>query len=276
MLTDMGVAVTEKNSNIMIVHEVSLTAQMYNTCNYDMFTPNPANRPTNWNEIAMLVSRINAGENFLCTEPITVDENMMIIGGHHRLEAAKICGVEIYYVIKPGMTLRDAIRKQSVETHWTTAAYIHSNMAQGFEEYKKLDKFWKEYPWLQVSMLTRLCSTQGFLKEPFKNGLYKADRVPFARIVCEMLLDFKQYVSFYNTTYFISTVMQLAADERYSHERMIRKLKYQVAKLQRQASVKQYLTLFTEIYNQRESDKNYVQFRSLKSLKSRTEEKKEG
>lgn len=258
---------TEKETQTMLqTHQEDAEFKMYKTRNYSMFTPNPENRPVDIDRAMAIAKEIAIGNNYLSTNPITVNENLMIMKGHHRFVAAKIAGVEIYYIIDPHFRIQDAIREDIRTAHWTTKDHLDRYANNGVPEFVALRNFWKEYPWLTISNLIRLCAVGGYKKQEFPDGKYEIDRLDFARRVCNMALDFKPYFKDWHSKTFLDALLQLAVREKYSHPRMIRKFGYQTVKLQRQATVQQYLDVLSEIYNKRESEENHEFFHKTKKI----------
>lgn len=251
---------------VTAVHQEDRSFRMYSTRNYAMFTPHPENRPIEPEKVEKLFYQITHGNNQLASNPITVDENMVITKGHHRYCAAMKAQVDLYYIIVPGSNIQQAIDEDILTDHWTTKQHIERFANLGKLDFILIRNLWKEYKWLTVSNLIRLCSTTGYKKAEFPKGKYHADRVGFARQICDMAIDFKPYFKEWHTKTFLDTLLNLSANQNYYHSRMIRKTKYQASKLTRQATVKQYLDVMTEIYNHREGEDHHVYFHPIKQV----------
>lgn len=250
-----------------MLHQEDNSFKMYKTRNYGMFKPHPENRPLDELRVDRLAHEMANGNNQLASNPITVDENGTIIKGHHRYAAAVKAQADLYYVIVPGAQLQDAIHEDLLGEHWTTKDHLERYANIGKLDFVLLRSFWKEYPWLTISNLIRLCSTGGYKKNEFPKGYYKADRMGYARQICDMALDFKPYFRDWASKTFLDALISLASNQNYHHTRMIRKVKYQASKLTRQATVKQYLDVLTEIYNNREGEDHHVYFHPVKQVK---------
>lgn len=62
--------------------------------------------------------------NLLHVNPIVVDKDMRVVDGQHRLEAASILGVEIYY-IEENIDRRDISMLNSNQKNWNAMDYIN-------------------------------------------------------------------------------------------------------------------------------------------------------
>ncbi len=239
---------------------------VYRTKDYPIIKPNPENRPVDPEKVARLVREIFSGNNRLPFNPIIVNSDMVITSGHHRYFAAIHCQVDIYYMIDPDGSLQKAINEDSLTDHWTTKQHLERFAAVGKFDYVMLQNFWKEFPWLTISNLIRLCATSGYKKDQFPKGIYKIDRLNFARKVCLMAMDFKPFFKEWDSKVFLDTIMNLAVNKSYFHNRMLRKMKYQSSKMSRQATVQQYLDLMSNIYNYREGEDSHVYFHQTKRV----------
>lgn len=247
---------------------------VYKTRNYALIRINPENRPIDPEKVLRLATEISSGNNRLPFNPIIVDANMYITSGHHRYFAAIQAQVDIYYMIDPDGSLQKAINEDSLTDHWTTKQHLKRFAAVGKSDFVMLDNFWKEFPWLTISNLIRLCASTGYKKAEFPKGIYHVDRIGFARKVCLMALDFKPYFKEWDSKTFLDTLMNLAANQNYYHNRMLRKIKYQASRLTRQATVQQYLDVVSNIYNNREAEENHIYFHQTKRIKADPEGEK--
>lgn len=234
---------------------------IYKTRNYHKFRFDPANRPVDMVRAQRLARKIMRN-NLLAEFPISVTPDGVITDGQHRVVAAEICQVDFFYRITAGLTMENAANAASEQEKWTVANRLHYWTVRGDPDYIALDRFWREYPWLTISAVTRLCSTHSYQSEVFKEGGYECDNLPFARQVAEMAIDFKPYFDWWSHITFISALRQLVNNEKYDHRRMMQKISYQSTKLRRCSTAGQYLEILTEIYNYNTAKNNRVYFRS--------------
>lgn len=240
--------------------------KIYSTLDHRVFRFDPLNRPVDMDRARKIADEIEKDNNLLLEYPIIVNRDFVVIDGQHRLHAAIMANVAIYYVVSDVMDMDKAADAVGRTVGWKMADYLHHWVAKGNADYVQLERFWKEYPWLNISVLARICSSNNYKTDLFKSGFYKADRIVFGEKVAKMALDFKPYFDAYNHTTFLNTVMQLAANDKYSHRRMMDKLKYQSNSLRRCATVDLYLDLISEIYNHRMPESKRVFFRASKKI----------
>lgn len=90
---------------------------MKSTLDYNIFKIIRGNRPIKASHVQDLMNSIREN-NLLKARPILVNENLEVIDGQHRLEAAKILGVEIYYEIIEGLKINDVAIINSNQRNW--------------------------------------------------------------------------------------------------------------------------------------------------------------
>lgn len=114
--------------------QVVKTQEVYQTSDYSLFKYMGGNRNVNKAHVKTLIRALEK-RNFLDEEPIEVNENMEIIDGQHRFEAAKELGVPIYYVVKENQTIEHVRAKNSGRRNWTWDDYAGSFSGEGNENY---------------------------------------------------------------------------------------------------------------------------------------------
>lgn len=107
------------------------------TKDYDIFKINPKNPPLEETHVNKILGSI-LQNNMLSVRPILVDDNMVIIDGHNRLEAAKRLGEEVYYIVQKDISDRDMILLNNNARVWKIEDYIRFYAKSGNESYKKI------------------------------------------------------------------------------------------------------------------------------------------
>lgn len=94
--------------------------EIKSTQNYGQFKRYPRNRSVS---PGRLVDEIRSN-NHLSSHPIVVNEDMYIIDGQHRLEAARYLGLPIYYLVCAGLKEEDIPVCQNL-TPWNLYDWLH-------------------------------------------------------------------------------------------------------------------------------------------------------
>lgn len=113
---------------------------MQHTKNYDIFQKHPANTPINQKLVENLKDSISI-KDMLRYRPIIVNEEMQVIDGQHRLEAAKSLDVPVYFLVHKASDDADMILLNATQRTWKLVDYYNYHLKKGVEEYKKLEEF---------------------------------------------------------------------------------------------------------------------------------------
>jgi hypothetical protein len=246
---------------VYIIHE---------TTDYDKFSFDPSNRPINYGHLRKLTEAIQE-KNLLAEFPIVVDPDMIVRDGQHRLRAAQALGVPIFYIISVSLERSDVPKINNTNLHWTINDNLHTYIARGYPEYEALRKFTRDYPGIHLSDAAVLCYRNGDnhsyvkmsneMKKIFSDGNYVCNNLPFANEVASVLMDFKTYFPrYYNQRVFVHAVAFLVGDPRYSHARMMQKMRYLSAWLKPCVKTSDYMPMLNKIYNYRVADGEEVEF----------------
>lgn len=93
--------------------------------------------------------------------PIIVNENMEIIDGQGRLEALKSLELPVFYIVVPGLALKDCISMNVNSTKWGVKDYIMSFAETGNEDYKRLLNLIESY---DLPLTTVCCAATGVMQ----------------------------------------------------------------------------------------------------------------
>ena len=90
-------------------------SKVYSTTEYNLFKKLRGNRAINELHVRRLVEAIKEKDLQI---PIIVDEDMNVLDGQHRLDAYKIVGNPIFYIVKNKFDLQDVRNVNSVKATW--------------------------------------------------------------------------------------------------------------------------------------------------------------
>jgi hypothetical protein len=130
------------------------------------------NRKNGINEhhVNVIIGKITE-RNLLSINPILVNNNMEVLNGQHRLEAAKRLGIPIYYIIMNESNPKDIIHLNFSKS-WESGDYLHFYCQNNYQEYIKLKEFIYKN---RVTLKFALSVTQGKgikKHQEFKDGKY--------------------------------------------------------------------------------------------------------
>lgn len=94
-----------------------MSEEIQSSTDYLKFQKIEGNRPLSKSHINSLSESIRS-KNLLHLRPIIVDENFYILDGQHRLEAAKLCEVPIYYIVCDSEKFKEITRLNQNQKNW--------------------------------------------------------------------------------------------------------------------------------------------------------------
>ncbi|MBO9674445.1 MAG: ParB N-terminal domain-containing protein [Sphingobacteriaceae bacterium] len=223
--------------------------QLQNTKDYESFRYLLSNREVNKLHVGRLVKSI-AKNNLLHLNPVIVNPNMEVIDGQHRIAAAELLGVPVYYQIDNNVSKKDLSDLNSVKKNWSTMDYINYwtiEKAPGFDE---LSKFLSLYPAMPPSTALMLLSEDGSRDiNALKAGYVDTGNMARALELAEIIKKFRNIIDFAYDRNFILSIYKVFKTGKYDHEIMDKRLETQSRSLVKCATIKQYIDLIEEIYN---------------------------
>jgi hypothetical protein len=228
-------------------------SEILKTSDYDMFTSFTSNREIDSKHVNKLVKSIQS-RDLLSINPILVDSNMRLIDGQHRLEAARILKVEIYYIISNEVTRLDISKLNSNQKNWTTMDYINFYTIEGKVEFLKLSKFLNSYPDITISAaLTIVSSTFTRNVTAIKNGQLDVENLNFGHQVAQALAVLnKKYQLFWIYDSRLPVALATAMkDDKFDLDTFIKRIDLNPRAFVRTTTVKESCKMIEEIYNYR-------------------------
>lgn len=237
---------------------------MLKTSDHAMFHKLPGNRdidPLNLKKITASM-RIS---NMLELKPIIVNGQMQVMDGQHRLEAAKILGLEVFYQVEEKIQTSDIILLQTQKT-WGIVDYIKYHASQGNKSYMELVKLADKLS-LDVKDLTHYLNLPSggnggrvlkggnydedvMIKEgDVKEKIWKIEQVK--RLIDEKTLGNKLYLT---AVCFRTALLSLLNNTSFDFDTFINKLNMGLARVHRCTMASQYYDMFKGIYNYRNQD----------------------
>lgn len=227
--------------------------KVYKTNEYDKFTLVKGNRGVNPSHVKKLKESM-LQINLLETLPILVNEDLEIIDGQHRFEAARELGLPIFYTVRDGATLSDVILLNANNKPWHTIDYLNSHIERGKRQYEVVKNF-MDYYGIPISVTLTLLNThynkRGDLLRSFKDGTYQVSDLSSAKEFADELVKYKPYLEkgTFRSREFIYGVKKLHDEGLIDHPKMLRKLAMQGTRISTASDLKAMLRQLEEVYN---------------------------
>lgn len=110
------------------------------TKDYSQFKTVIGNRKLKKRYINRLARSIDK-KNLLPAVPILVNERKEVVDGQHRLAAAEMLGLDIYYTVVDGTNIEDVIELNNSQRRWSIYEYLDLHCQLKNPEYLKLREF---------------------------------------------------------------------------------------------------------------------------------------
>jgi hypothetical protein len=232
------------------------------TKNLGMFKLHEANRsldnPVSQNRIKRIAASMK--QEGLKLVPIIVTSKFIVVDGQHRLEAAKLAGCGIYYLVDDtivnttkGVFKAAATFNQNMK-EWSKKDYIHGFSVQGNESYKVLEQFGKEFPMFSLTeqiMLLNNSGTRHCDKNEFSTGGFKVENLEVAREWANNILSLKPFFEKgYNKSVFVRTLLTIMEKkETFKFEEFLHKVKLRPSSIYMCGDKRSYAEMIEDIYN---------------------------
>jgi len=145
---------------------------IHKTTEYKIFKKNQCNREINTPNLIKIKNSIVA-KNLLYLRPIIVNKNMEIMDGQHRLEAARILELPIFYQVNEEIETEDIVLLNDNQRGWKLDDYTNFYANQNNIEYIKLQEYSKQNK-LPIQFIVKiLANSHGKAFMRFRRGEFK-------------------------------------------------------------------------------------------------------
>jgi len=231
--------------------------EILKTKDYSIFKKHESNRkiyPQNLKNIKFSIQC----RNMLDMRPISVDSEMRVLDGQHRLQAAKELDLDIYYQIKKNSKDEDIILLNINQKPWGYEEYLNFYVSKNMPTYVRISDFCRSNS-IKLDHVLKIILNSGNNKKRFKSGtLDEVKNDVFEEIKNNFMMT--EFVIKHLKTYILS-------DTKYFHQKMffrglsqflrnpinldvfLGKLKVKSDSVKQCTSVDSYIKMWTDIYN---------------------------
>jgi hypothetical protein len=236
--------------------------QVLFTNNLEMFKFSDVNRrfdtPLSKNRIKRISQSME--KEGLKIVPIIVTSKLFVVDGQHRVEAAKLAGCGVYYIIDYSIRntpkdIFDAARQHNqYGKDWGKNDYINGLSNQGNDNYTQLEQFRKDYPMFSLSeciMLLMNSGTRYINKMDFAEGKFQVMSYKMAKEWGDNILSLKPYFEKgYNRSVFVRTLMTIVEKKpQFDFSRFYHKMLLNPSKMKLCGDKTSYCQMIEDIYN---------------------------
>lgn len=212
--------------------------------------------PTNLKKIINSI-KIN---NMLELRPLTVNKNMEIIDGQHRLEAAKALGVPVYYEIIVESTAEDMILLNNAQKSWGMEDYVRFYASRGDENYIRVLDLAKKYDCTSGQILSMAGRSGGNSFIRVRKGRLDFEMVENEDKIKQKMWQYQQTSEFIRSKTFDGldytcritfkrALFSLFENPEFDFSVFMHKLQINISKMHSCTMLSQYIQLLKDIYN---------------------------
>lgn len=219
------------------------------TTDYDKFKTIDANRKVSDKMAKHYAQSLVDNGNWLKISPVVVNEGFFVIDGQHRVEAARMAGLPVYYTIANGLTINDTIIMNNDQKRWLLEDYIEAYAKLGNKHYKNLIDIHEDMPSLSYSALVLLAygrEKNGYLKL-VRTGAFTIDSMEEMKERIDAIAEVAEVVGLraYSQE-FVKAYLGALRVERFNHGTFVNMLR------KHRSGSKKYLVYPTVVENLRE------------------------
>lgn len=218
---------------------------IYETTDYDQFKQISSNREVNMKHVRELAADIQV-INLLDVSPIICNERMEIIDGQHRLEAAKLLGLPIFYLIKKELTDDHIGHLNRNQKNWSVLDYITFYTLKKRPGFDVLSRFMRKHDLEWSIALMLLSGSQTTARKNVIAGTVNVSELDQAERVMGWVRELVPYGTFVRGSKFITALQAMDTEGAYDHTKVLRIVKKKHPLWKQQVKKAGYVDLLTK------------------------------
>jgi len=240
--------------------------QIQVTKDYNIFKTLSSNRQVNQNHVKQLQKSLQENPHLFETRPILVNENMFVIDGQHRLQAAKANNSPVYYVVGEGITVEDTRSLNTTQNNWAPIDFARSYASTGNKNYKEFLSAVAKFPGIPQSVVRSYLGNGNTHSEveTFKNGLFVVTRPILSNLYLEQLDTIKNSLPglVLSRSYGQAFYTLFEKPDVFDYDYFVSKLAQEGTHvlMRRSATLKDTIRCIEDVYNYNRPEKNHVRF----------------
>jgi hypothetical protein len=215
------------------------------TKNLSQFKFVKSNRPVNKRHVATLVKSIKE-HGYFKSKPITVNKNMEVSDGQHRLLACLELKIPVHYEIDNIDVNQSMVVLNNTSNNWRLNEFICHYAAMGIPYFVELNNFINEGNFGGVSnQISIFSGISGSSSRTIRNGSL-SNRNKKLNETCDIIHFIKPHFKYTLTSYFVRGIVKFITDET-TTKKHIEKLKLQTFSIIPCVSADQYYIQFNKL-----------------------------
>ena len=227
---------------------------------YLKFQKIDGNRKLSDSHVKSLVESIKS-KNLLHLRPIIIDENFYVLDGQHRLEAAKLCEVPIYYITCNSEKFKEITKLNQNQKNWKLTDFLNFyainfknpcyidilNLMKDRNLVLEAIFIYMDYNIKKKELREQFCNGEFIIERPIEETIEKiCDWETFFNFMQEKNSD---YLDFFKSLHFRKALLEILESKRISRQQFWDRIKMNVASVYRCRNKDETLDMLLKIYN---------------------------
>lgn len=251
--------------------------EIIQSSNYDLFKPHSSQRDINPAHVRNLAKSMEV-YGFIPGHPIYAykdGKSLIIIDGHHRLNAAKTAGVPIYYVVTDKSAAGQIAPINDIVKKWKEFDYVRMHASNGLSDYAVVLRYVEKGLSLKwaISLLAGEYTASSNKTDIVHNGRYRVKTTQYADEVLSIIHK-TSHIPETKHDPFISAIAILIRLPQFDINTLLQRIESNPKAIVRCSSRDQTLEMLEEIYNFRSREKINLAFLAKEILRERNPIKK--
>lgn len=223
------------------------------TKKYDLFSHGDEQRELKPGHVLRLKKSMRL-YGFLESKPISVylatDGRMIVIEGHHRLEAAKSLGIPVVYMVVKESEKNSMMAQNELVLKWNFNNFCKAWSAKGREDYSRLLAYSETIPiQLAASMLWGQGAGSGNVVTAIKDGTFRVKTTEVVDILMALISRIGESNEIVKSRSFIMVFSKCMMVDGFSPEQLAVRIEASPTFLQKTSTAEAMLDQVEELYN---------------------------
>ena len=241
--------------------KMSTASKLHATRNYRLFRPNPKQRaykPRHAEDLAKKMREHGFPQSMAISCYRDMDSKLVLNNGHHRLAAAEMADVAVWYVIEHQWTSKELVDEGNSTRNWSVLAAAQTYAEEGKQDYIQLLTYVKKGIPLRYagSMLRGEHAASGNAGAAIQSGTFKVKDTKHINTVLMVLEELGETSPEVRSQSFIAALSALLLLEKFDKDQFVQRVSVYPAKIEKRSTRDQMLDQLEEIYNFRSHREN--------------------
>lgn len=248
--------------------------KLQTTKNYGLFIANSSQRVIEHSKVKGIAESISK-HGYRPSKPLQCyqsNSGLIIVDGHHRLEAAKLAGSAVFYVIEKADAQETMIDVNRLVKKWTAMDYVRLYAFKGKKDYQTLLFYIdKGIPLsFAASMMINQSASSGNAMKQIATGLFRVKTLDGVEKVVDLIVEFQESSPAIKSRPFITAISKCLLYEGFSFDLFVKRMRENIGMLEKTSNEEQMLLQIESIYNYRSRKPIPLRFAVVEATKSRS------